>query len=1101
MKNNRKSYKKRRQTRVNLRSARKLLCVMVIMVLIFGVAWPNGTMATMPAYASNAAGEEQGSEESTTSEEDTTTAAAEDYSEESASDEESSEEDIPAEEEASTEGDVPAEEEASTEEDVPAEEEASTEEDIPTEEEASTEADIPTEEEASTEGESSTDASDETTEEKGTEDTGTTEGASNPNSVKDTYLNELDTLMDQAESLDAEADNLWNECYTIYTETMETYDDAYTLWEQGGMSDSEFEEIELAAQAVIGYLTGTYGFDPYAPATLEEEDIQTTALESGFENAISVSIRQGENAEEQFAKGDFVKNIVISVYDDNGTVIENSGIRYSSGGKGGKSYYLSADENSTPGTYFVKVTYTGNNEIQQTLYYEVTVTEKESSDDNSSNELDPTKYNKDSYVFYDTMTPTYNNDGTVKSGTVATADRMKVSTVKLNNTSVVQGDSSSTSWSTTGATQLSTYFPNAANTNSSTMQSGTLVITPASGYYVTAVVVACASRTNVNGTTVSGSTPYNCNTWSEGNAFTTSFSVGTGGAVTVDLSSLDFSHRSQSNAYFVLVSVAPVPSPLYVEYNYGEIVTYLTKTGYQSDSDYIKTFNSPAEWTVTSTSANAYGTGGIQTNYTQYKYAYTTSSTEAANWKHYANTVTSTAKEAAAMAGYYFDGWKAEYYTKCTTSETDDSYGNNYTYTFSGSYGNSTYQENANVSLTTNVKLIAQWKPIKLSITKTVAGLSSNITGTYKVQLYKDGETYGDSHEFSVVGSNTSEAWEISPVTPGKYTIVETEPTVGQVVNDNDTNKYLVSTVYSQDVVITADEIVNGTCRTNTLNVTNTYSDAEPALKVVKVWQDVNGNTLNEIATANMPSVTFNIECTAHRYEKQVTLTYDSSDTSNYGWVKKLSGTALALPDGCSVGDLVVTEVVPNGYTQVGETVVTTEEDTTNKLIYSVHTITNKLDTTSVTVTKTVTGNMGDWNKDFSFSMVLTGGTLTTGDYDDYTVSADGKTITFTLKHNDSVTISNIPLNATLTLTESDVSAYRVTVNNKVIKEQDNAASSATTENITVSSGMTISVVNHNEAIIDTGIGLTSLPFILLMSAVMLLGFIFMIGKCSIREI
>lgn len=75
--------------------------------------------------------------------------------------------------------------------------------------------------------------------------------------------------------------------------------------------------------------------------------------------------------------------------------------------------------------------------------------------------------------------------------------------------------------------------------------------------------------------------------------------------------------------------------------------------------------------------------------------------------------------------------------------------------------------------------------------------------------------------------------------------------------------------------------------------------------------------------------------------------------------------------------------------------------------------------TSNVTITKEVTGLLGDTNKDFAFSVSITQNNVAcTG----VIAKKDGKAVTltnFTLKHNETVTLENVPIGATITVKES----------------------------------------------------------------------------------
>ena len=114
---------------------------------------------------------------------------------------------------------------------------------------------------------------------------------------------------------------------------------------------------------------------------------------------------------------------------------------------------------------------------------------------------------------------------------------------------------------------------------------------------------------------------------------------------------------------------------------------------------------------------------------------------------------------------------------------------------------------------------------------------------------------------------------------------------------------------------------------------------------------------------------------------------------------------------------------------------------------------------TSVTVTKQVTGPMGDRNKKFTFQW-----------------SCGEQTGNFTLSNGQSRTIENVAVGETLTLTESDNSGYAVSVSYNGQNYTVDAQSSSV--QITVAEGGgTITVTNHKDVNPDTGITLDSAPY------------------------
>lgn len=134
-------------------------------------------------------------------------------------------------------------------------------------------------------------------------------------------------------------------------------------------------------------------------------------------------------------------------------------------------------------------------------------------------------------------------------------------------------------------------------------------------------------------------------------------------------------------------------------------------------------------------------------------------------------------------------------------------------------------------------------------------------------------------------------------------------------------------------------------------------------------------------------------------------------------------------------------------------------------------TITNKLSSTDVTVTKDVSGNLGDRSLDFEFTAVLSSGAFAAGE--GYIVSEDGTTATFNLKHAESIVLKNVPLGAELTITEES-SGYAVTVKVGETEYENGAA-------IKVEPELVIDFYNHLSEGVETGIVLDSMPYIMML--------------------
>lgn len=179
--------------------------------------------------------------------------------------------------------------------------------------------------------------------------------------------------------------------------------------------------------------------------------------------------------------------------------------------------------------------------------------------------------------------------------------------------------------------------------------------------------------------------------------------------------------------------------------------------------------------------------------------------------------------------------------------------------------------------------------------------------------------------------------------------------------------------------------------------------------------------------------------------------------------------------------------------------------------------------TSNVTITKQVTGLLGDTNKEFAFNVSITqNGTACTG----VTAKKGDQTVSdltnFTLKHNETVTLENVPIGATITVTEVTPGAhYKVSATGQS-GEQDGidnvaftyvaVANTATAGNadeaelmllsmdedtavdadgdaVAYDSGIEVDnnqiiVTNHCGLLPDTGVLLDTLPYIVILAVV-----------------
>lgn len=371
--------------------------------------------------------------------------------------------------------------------------------------------------------------------------------------------------------------------------------------------------------------------------------------------------------------------------------------------------------------------------------------------------LNQERWNGNIKVVWDTFT----GSGTTNPGNNGAG----VTAVTLNGTAVTQQDSNTTGAASGAA--LSSYYFSASSKNE---QSVELAITAAEGYYVSRIVVACIDP--------QGRSPYRCNTWSAGNAYDVRFSLAeskkeTNGTFTLEtnLSSKQFCHSSNSNGnhgYYILIQVASIPHPVYVEYDYGNVLTLC------GDNDKLAQALKDSKWWTTEGSGNAYGTGaGNFVPNTKFAYNYSEIS-DIQNWKHTTNSVTTYMKSVVAEEwDVTFKGWEVTYYAKCTRNGDE--------LTFSEQVGaSSNIGEGKNLNVYTHAKLVAQWEKdttptptpepgkIRIKISKSVEGVAQNdIPANYSINV-----KVGDEEKTMSIANLMEVEFEVEV---GKeYTISET---------------------------------------------------------------------------------------------------------------------------------------------------------------------------------------------------------------------------------------------------------------------------------------------------------------------------------------
>lgn len=177
---------------------------------------------------------------------------------------------------------------------------------------------------------------------------------------------------------------------------------------------------------------------------------------------------------------------------------------------------------------------------------------------------------------------------------------------------------------------------------------------------------------------------------------------------------------------------------------------------------------------------------------------------------------------------------------------------------------------------------------------------------------------------------------------------------------------------------------------------------------------------------------------------------------------------------------------------KAGDQIVVDNTDNEN-ILYAIW----KQSTVTLTVTKTVTGNFGDKNKEFQFSMKVDGGNT-------FDLTANGTALaegsqsdyTFSLKHGGFIEIKGIPVGKQIVLAETNADKYGVKFGeNDMITSGPRAVTIAS-----LTADTEIAVVNYRYTQPDTGVFVDSLPYILIIACVAGVAALFLIRRRKKRE-
>ncbi|RHO53358.1 hypothetical protein DW091_19620 [Eubacterium sp. AM05-23] len=298
----------------------------------------------------------------------------------------------------------------------------------------------------------------------------------------------------------------------------------------------------------------------------------------------------------------------------------------------------------------------------------------------------------------------------------------------------------------------------------------------------------------------------------------------------------------------------------------------------------------------------------------------------------------------------------------------------------------------------------------------TVTLSDKTISGTYGDMTFTDG--------VAVLALKHGESKTASDLPTGiSYKVVETEADQDGygTISEGETG------TISKDATAAAEFI-------NTKNIT----PLEPDTGDLTVSKVVSGN-------AGETDKAFNFTVTLS--DKTISGTYGDMTFTDGVAVLALkhgeSKTASDLPTGISY-KVVETEADQDGYVtvQTGETGTISKDATAAAEFINTKNITPlEPDTGDLTVSKVVSGNAGETDKAFNFTVTLSDKTIS-GTYGDMTFT-DG-VAAFTLKHGESKTASGLPVGIYYSVEESGNSEYKVTTSGKtgVIKDGEMAIAS-----------------------------------------------------------
>ncbi len=325
----------------------------------------------------------------------------------------------------------------------------------------------------------------------------------------------------------------------------------------------------------------------------------------------------------------------------------------------------------------------------------------------------------------------------------------------------------------------------------------------------------------------------------------------------------------------------------------------------------------------------------------------------------------------------------------------------------------------------------------------------------------------------------------------------------------------------------TGDGVESGTTEggegTGTTNPTTSTNEDTETVTITKIYEAANDGTTSpaetfsftivntsvtdaadEVTKDNMPtptigSVTYAAgEAGSGTKSKDITIKlpeYNSVGIYTYT-IKETAGTTAGVTYRSDDITLVVTVIEQNGKIRVAAVHTETPIDNNNATGKKSDQITNTYSAGTLAVSKTVTGNLGDQSKEFKVTVTFTAPTgKTVNEAISYVEDGETKTIAtgawsnnvataeINLKHNETITFTNIPYEVTYTVVEDDyTSAEEGGYDAATYTDTDDTANDGNGTLNTASE--TVVITNNKTSEIDTGISLDNIPYVLMLSVV-----------------